>query len=302
MKSQKLSTWIASIGLGAATSVAPAQILVNDTWLDGSRNEQNLPTESQWFASTGSSLTTAVGTMTALPTTSSRMWMTYFTSTPASPVQLAVNETLRVTAEFTPSGVAAQNSNRGLRIGLFDYSGGTRIGADSFSTSGGNGAGVTGYLLNMNFGQAIGVASPLEITKRVGTADANLMGSVPGTGPIYSSLGAGPSLTLGDPMFVDGISYTLEFSITRTGLDAVDITTRFFGANLNIAHTVSDVAAANLTFDAFAIRADVNSRNAEAIAFSRFTVETLVVPEPTSAALLGLGLLGIFSAYRRQQK
>ncbi len=75
-----------------------ATVLLDDTWLDGTRTETNLPEESAWFASTASSLAAATNLMTGtIPTTSSRHWWTYFTSSGNSPATLNIGETLRVT-------------------------------------------------------------------------------------------------------------------------------------------------------------------------------------------------------------
>src|SRR2546428_139021 len=98
-----------------------AAVLLDDTWADGNRTSTSLPTDSAWYASTASSLTAAVNSLTATPSTISRTWWTYFTTNVTAPVSLNVGETLKVTLAFIPSGVVALNGNFGLHVGLYNY-------------------------------------------------------------------------------------------------------------------------------------------------------------------------------------
>jgi hypothetical protein len=287
------STAAASFALSAQ-----GQVLLNDTWADGTRNNQNLPAESAWFSSdsSGASLTAAVGSMTGAIPSGSVQWLTYYTAA-GSPATLGLGQTLTLTTVFTPTGVGAENTGRNLRIGLYDFSGGTRVAADGYSTGSGTGApgaGVTGYMLNMNFGTTFGVDAPLQIMERTAVSSINLMGA---SGD-YTSLSSGPTGRTGTPGFADGTEYTLEFSVTRTAADSVDITTRFFGGSLDISHTATDTSGANLAFDTFAIRPAGSAVVATSFAFSQFGVE--VIPEPSTYALAGLSLLAFLSARRWQ--
>jgi hypothetical protein len=135
-----------------------AAVIVDDTWADGTRNDTSLPTESAWFANSAASLTNyAPGSMTGIPDSgSSRTWLTYFTTNPAAPVDLAVGQMVRATVVFIPTNVAVfvSGNQRGLRAGLYNFAdGGTRAGGDgSFvGASAGSGTNVTGYLLSQSF-------------------------------------------------------------------------------------------------------------------------------------------------------
>jgi hypothetical protein len=140
--------------------------------MDGTRTDSNLPEESAWFASTASSLTATTNLMTGTnPATSSRHWWTYFTSNGNNPAMLNVGETLHVTLEFVPSGVAASNNNTSLRFGLFNSSGGTRTVADGTTPAG---AGFSGYALLMNFGNTL-QNNPLVIAERTKVSSGNLI-------------------------------------------------------------------------------------------------------------------------------
>ncbi|MEW6157072.1 MAG: PEP-CTERM sorting domain-containing protein [Verrucomicrobiota bacterium] len=272
----------------AFSASSRAQVLVQDTWADGTRNNTALPTESAWFSSdsSGASLTAAVGSMTGAVPSGSVLWMTFFTPT-GTPASLGVGEKLTATAVFTPTAVGAQNTSRGLRIGLYNFSnGGARVAADGFSTGSGTGApgaNVQGYMLNMNFGSTFGVDSPLQIMERTAVSSVNLMGA---SGD-YTTLSSGPSGLLNSAAFANDAQYTLEFSVARTGNDSVDVTTRLFGNGLDIQHTATDAAGIPSAFDGFAIRPTGSASVAGSFIFKEFKVE--VVPEPSTWILLGLG-------------
>jgi hypothetical protein len=277
---------------------ASAAILLNDSWTDGSRNEQNLPGESAWYASTASSLTASSGSMLGIGTTSSRLWLTYFTPA-GTPASLGIGEAIRATLTFTPTNVAAAPSTtRGLRIGLYNFSaaGAVRQTADTFSTAA-IGTNVPGYMLNMNFAQTFTIDNPLQHMERTDVPNANLMGST----AAYTSLGTGPSGVLNNPAFISGNPYTLEFSITRTGADSVNITTLFSGQSFSVSLSTSDNSGANLNFDALAIRVNNVNDAAEFFNFSNLKVELLPVPEPSTLALVGLGVLGWLARNRMRR-
>ena len=253
------------------TMPCQALILVDDTWADGTRSDQNLPLESAWFASTTASLVAETGGMIGQNLAGTRQWITHFTD--GTPTPLSVGETLRATLVFYASNVVtAPVTARGLRLGLFNFAGGKRVAADSFSTAGGNGAGVTGYMLNLNFAQAFTINNPLEIRERSNLASTNLMG----TSSDFFVLNSGGGL-LGSAGFSNGIQYTLEFSVTRSATDQVVITNRFFGDNLNVSCVATDFVGVTFSFDTFAIREN-DSSSAELFKFVEFKVQAPLLP------------------------
>jgi pectate lyase len=249
-------------------------ILVDDTWLDGTRTDTVLPDESAWFASSASTLNAAVNSLTGTVSSSSVTWWTYFTSS-EGPATLNVGETLKVTLLFTPDGVNASNGSRGLRIGLFDFTDGTRKTSDSGSPGG---AAVKGYLLNMNFGQTFGVNNPLEIRERTDAVSSDLMAS---SGD-YTTLSAGGGSS-GSPGFSSNVPYIFELSVQRNAA-SVDITTTFSDGNgWSISHTATDTNNVHASFDCIAIRPDGSDKSATTFAFSRCKVEiTTSGPVPPS--------------------
>lgn len=244
-----------------------AQTLLDDTWADGTRNNTNLPTESAWYASTAASLAATTGTMTGTPATSNRTWWTYFTATPTVPAQLSVGQTLKVTLKFIPTGVNNSNTGTGLRIGLYNHSAGTRTTSDGDSPVGAN---VSGYMLNMNFGQTFGIGAPLQIKKRTNAASADLMG----TASDYTQIGAGGGNS-GTLAFTNGGIYTLVFTATRNA-SSVDVTITFTGSNgLNVSATASDTSSLVDAFDAFSVRPGNATQTATSFQFTECKVEVL---------------------------
>jgi hypothetical protein len=257
----------------AAAPLAADSILLDDYWSTGVRTVQNLPTRSAWYSSSTDRLYSSVGSLTGVLEGSSRLWLTYFTD--GEPFALADDETLRVSVTFTPQGVNAGNSNYGLRVGLFNYADGTRVPADGMSSSGANGAGVEGYLLNMNFAPSFGVNNPLQIRRRVGTSSDNLMGSVPGSPVIYSdplATGGGVSGAAG---FQSGVTYRLDFSVTRNGAGA-EVTVRISDATGWLVEVSALDADAPVTaFDALAIRPATDAQTAASFVFSNVAVRVV---------------------------
>src|SRR5437879_2302095 len=85
------------IGIAVLALPSHATIYLDDTWADGTRNNQALPSNSAWFASTGSQLTSATSSMSLSVGSGSIMAITYFTTNSTTPVRLSVGDTLVAT-------------------------------------------------------------------------------------------------------------------------------------------------------------------------------------------------------------
>jgi hypothetical protein len=285
MKTNLLSSravLLMAISCWLALHLAPARagVIVDDTWADGDRTDTDLPNETAWFASSANSLTNyAPGSMTGISdSTNSRTWLTYFTTNPATPVDLAAGEILKVTLVFIPTNVAgfAGGALRGLRFGLFDFAdGGTQATADGSFVGGttGSGTDVTGYLLNQSFYTAFPVDGPMEFWARTNLPSGSLMGS---TANDYLQVGAdGPAGYSNAPGFVSGTQYTLEFSVARTVANSVDVSARITGTNLNLSNSATVTNYFYHRFDCFAVRTGNATNSAASFTFKEFKVEVL---------------------------
>ncbi len=266
--------------------VTPVSVVMNDTFLDtdliGYDDRSNPPiseTNSIWYTVNTDSLSAygQGGNMVATPSAGgSSLWLGYFVDTNLPPVHLAVGRTLRVTLPFTPTAFTAFTNNAGLRLGLYDYyDGGTRVTSDGSAAGGssGNGNGVRGYMLNLDFGATFSVNSPVQLLARSFLPDNNLMGTVAD----YESLGSGPAGGgyVGAAAFQAGTEYTLVFTVARTAESTVDITATVSGGGTNWSHKVTDAKYAYHRFDAFGIRPNSLETSADSFIFPEFKVEVL---------------------------
>jgi hypothetical protein len=111
-----------------------AAVLLDDTWADGTRSNQNLPTDSAWFTTSAANMKAFTGFLSVTNTGSSSTWTTYFTA-PGDPAHLNVGDTIIVTLSFIPRGVGSTtNSSQNWRVGLYDSSAGARVASDDWCT------------------------------------------------------------------------------------------------------------------------------------------------------------------------
>src|SRR6185369_6655050 len=130
-RSWKRKFLTAAVSLPAALYLAhsvSAALIVNDTWQDAERTEQengfdtdaDTDIESAWYRAAAVTMSNTVGNLRSDLTGNSANMTTYFTAE-GSEVNLANNgDKLRVTWQFVPVGVAAANTSQNLRIGLVD--------------------------------------------------------------------------------------------------------------------------------------------------------------------------------------
>ncbi len=269
---------VATVTLTAPV-VTPPGVVMDDFFTDDIRdNTPVTPSNSVWRTSGASgNLDATTGQLIGTPVSgSSSLWIGNFVdeSTTNLPVHLAVGTAIKVTLPFTPNSFGSFTNNASLRIGLFDFADGDgMVTNDTFTGagSGGNGIGVRGYMLSLDFGPTFSANSPLSLLVRNGLSDINLMGS---TGD-YISLGSGPSGGgfTGTPAFTAGTEYTLEFTVARTDVNAIDLTTTISGGGTNWTFSVTETNLAYHRFDGFAIRPNSLETSADSFTFPEFKVE-----------------------------
>lgn len=280
MKCRYLSL-LASLFLITTAATVHAQVLLDDTFADGSRSIQNLPTESAWFNSSGSSLSAAPGAMTLTVGSSAILAMTYFTPNATSPVSLNVGDTLSANINFTFAGVGAANSSQGFRLALCHF-GASRANAD-FSSNSGGGTNVTGYAIFQNMGLSFNNTTPMDIFIRTNLPDKSLLG----TGGDWLSMTVGPGNTNNFPGFTNNVPYTLQFSLQRTDVNAMQVTVTWLndltGATLSTG--ILDTTATNFNFDGIGLRPLTGASTASSIIFNEVKVEDVPGATPPSITI-----------------
>jgi pectate lyase len=269
--------------LANASSQASAVTWLDDTWADGTRNNQNLPAESAWFCSSGASLTATTNAMSLAIGSGSIMTLTYFAPTTNGPIQLAVGDTLNLTCRLTLASVGPANTSQGIKLALCNFADSTlspkRVGSDSFSTSS-QGAGVQSYALFQTMGVTFNNGNPMDIKKRTTVADAELLSK----SSDWMSLGIGPGSVGAFSGFTAGVVYVLQFSIQRTATNSMAISCSWLNtaSGASLLTTATDNSAANFSFDGLALRSSGNTTSAGGITFSEVKVEFVSGATPPS--------------------
>lgn len=260
----------------ALTWNSRASTILDDTFADGVRNNQNLPTDSAWWVSTAGAVTTNVGSLSIAVPSGSFMGITYFGANSTTPVSLNVGDTLAVSIKFTLNGIAPLNSSQGFRLCIGDFADSTLspkdVTADGFSTSS-QGAGVNAYGLFQNMGVNFNNTSPSTIVKRTTATDPSLLG----TSGDWTSLVSGPGSTNNFPGFASGGQYVMQYSLQRldaTSL-ALTVTWQSLASGATLFTSITDSAASTFNFDGIALRPSGSASTASGIVFNEVRVDDI---------------------------
>lgn len=272
----------------------PPGLVVNECWEDNEFNDHLEVTTNniKWYFSSGMSTGsspdwgvmfleydyTAQQNLLYLhpPEGSSMLVIGYFVEATNQPVHLDVGRGLRFRLSLRPNLIQVE-SNGGFRLGLFDYAdGATRVTANGFSGSAGNGSRVLGYMVNVNFGRVFGESTPIGIYRRANLDSGNLMGTLAD----FVSLGSGPPNMAGASAFQDYEFYTFGLDVDRIGENSVRITASITGGGTNWSYSVIDTNYPLHRFDAFAFRVPTGTNSAWQFTLSNVlvSVETVQIP------------------------
>lgn len=287
--------------LGAAVLLLPAilsaQVIVNDSWTDGGRNNGADSLDTDWWTTTTSSaIEVSPGSLGLVTGTSGRGIHGTFPSQ-----SLGIGDTLTATFSFTtPTTVTTATSGGAqFRIGLFDTTG-HNFAQDITASTSTEWNNLNGYMMDFDVGPLTSGSANITFRQRTDMAANTLMSS---TTP-YTQIGtAGGSAY----SFAPNTSYTGVFSLTRTGADGLDLSGSLYqGASLLSTWTVSDPSGIVSTLGTlgFHVNSSIFGSSStvgaadNGIDFSNIKIEYMTtVPEPSALALLGLG--GVFLLRRR---
>jgi hypothetical protein len=292
--------------VAAMPLVGRAQVIVNDSWADGGRNNGADPLDINWWTSSASTgIEVSVGSMGMVTGTAGRGIHGIF-----STQTLAIGDSLIATYTFTTPATVGTAQTGAFRVGLFDTLGRAGLDANITSSSGtpsslygyytAGTVGLPGYMLDMDVGTGAEDISFRQLDTPV---------NVPGQTPTGRLMGTTVGFTQLSPTGVDGgyaftanTTYTGSFAITRisatdmqlTGtlgsyshsntdsFDSADIGMIAFWANSNVFGTSSTPDTANNGID-----------------FSNIKIEYVAVPEPSTIAMFALGAAGLLLRRRR---
>ena len=147
-------------------SLLPAQTLLDDTFADGSRTNQNLPTSAAWYLrGNATSLAASPGQMTYTSNGNVSNIVGYFTGS-GTPYTLSVGETMTLSMSLSLSNVP--DIDNVFRFGLFN-SGGSQINSDSTNFLSSSFNAYDGYSVWFN---PSATSAAYTIRDRIGTNDA----------------------------------------------------------------------------------------------------------------------------------
>ena len=277
-----------------------AATLVNDSWLDGSRAEQESGTdadtdgniESAWFGTNGT-LTASTGKLTGTVGAGSSSWTTYFSGEGSETTLANAGDTLTVNWTFVLSGLNATNNSQGMRLALVNTPGASRLAADGNPGA----AAYAGYGMFMNVAETLGHTNPFQLMERTDNAASSALLSSSG-----SWTGLDDQSGIGDPGYVNGTSYTLVMTLTLTAASELQIYSAITGGSLSMEASFLDATPNSLSFDTFSLRPSSATLAAATFETSAFSVTLTSIPEPSAfAALAGAAGLALAGLRRRRR-
>ena len=278
---------------------ASAAIIVDDSWADGGRTNGADPYDTDWWTSTATSaIEVSVGSLGLVTGSSGRGIHGTF-----APQSLDEGDSLKVTFAFTTPATVGNNLGAAFKVGLYDTLGDAGLAADLSASSGTPNPiynPMPGYM--MDFDVRTGTENIMFREKSpVPGSTGQLLGTTTG----YANLaGGGDAYTI-----AANTNYVGKWTITRTAL-GLDLTGSLSDASGVLStFTTSDATPSVTTFDLLAFHVNANvfgssnvvGANDNGIDFTNIRIEYCpAIPEPSTAALVLMGMVSAWAVQRRR--
>ncbi len=265
---------------------APSQaaLVLDDSFSDGDRTDGTDPLDSQWFFLTNIAPDTAavVGDALTLERTgSTSVGFNPHSVTTFAPQTLGIGDTIILTFNFQSLGGA---SATGIRFGLYN-SGGTNLGNDIAGAPP-----ATGSTFQNDLGYSVFAphqqVSNVTLYHRPTNSTNNTLQVAAGANTIV--VGSGIQGTATDTATV----YTASLAINRFNSTSFNLAVNYAGTSFSENYTP---AALTDTYDTLSIFGITGQNQA----FTIDNVRVEVIPEPSTVAMLGVGMLALIKRQRR---
>jgi hypothetical protein len=259
----------------AVGAVCSAEVLLYDTFADGSRSQTNLPSESAVWFSHPANLTVTTGSLAvnqlAIGNISSKMW-TYFAPN-GSPVTLGVGDKLIAEIKFTPRGSMYSTTSKNFRFGIFNDPTDAQLLEDTNSDNGGGRwVDSRGYAVMFTLSPD-STAGAIQVGKRTNVTGSDGLLSSTGTYTWSSSSGQAANLTL-------NTQYTLKLELHRTAEAEMQVSFSFLqGSTIIASNSLTDTGLGSLpiytAFDQLFFRLSSYTGTADIVDYNSIKIEKI---------------------------
>ncbi|HOK65436.1 MAG TPA: DNRLRE domain-containing protein [Anaerohalosphaeraceae bacterium] len=267
-------------------AVCSAEVLLYDTFADGSRTETSLPTQSAVWFSHPANLTVSSGSLAvnqlAIGNTSSKMW-TYFAPN-GSPVSLGVGDKLIAEIRFTPRGAMYSTTSKNFRLGLFYDPTDAQLLQDTNSDNGGGRwYDSRGYAVMFTLSPD-STAGTIQVGKRTNVTGTDGLLSSTGTYTWNTGSGQAANLSL-------NTQYTMKLVLERTAEAEMKVTFTFLqGSTVIASNTLTDNGLGSLpiytSFDQLFFRLSTYTGTADIVDYNSIKIEK--IPAAYGGPLVGV--------------